>query len=60
MSTQIERASLPVACPTCGAVGTQVCVRGRKPSAIWQQQQPYPQMHDSRITANNSLGGHNG
>lgn len=39
-------------CPTCGAVAGQQCVRGRKPSAIWAQQTPYPEGHDGRRTLN--------
>jgi len=46
-------------CPTCGAVGTQMCRRGRKSNggagieaAVWNQGIPFPQGHDSRRTAN--------
>ena len=49
----------PRPCPTCGARGTETCVRGRKPrggmgivGAIWLPQKPFPQGHDSRRTAN--------
>lgn len=45
-------------CPTCGASGDQQCVRGRKPNggqgitgAIWLQQIPFPEGHDSRRSA---------
>ena len=46
-------------CPTCGASGTEQCVRGRKPNggfgisgAIWQQHIPFPEGHDSRRSVN--------
>lgn len=42
----------PVPCPTCGAKGMETCIRGRKPSAIWRNGEPFPQGHDSRRTIN--------
>ena len=48
-----------IPCPTCGAVGDEQCVRGRKPNggagitgAIWRKQTPYPEGHDSRRSVN--------
>lgn len=48
-----------IPCPTCGAVGIQQCVRGRKPissagifGAVWTKQIPFPEGHDSRRTVN--------
>jgi hypothetical protein len=41
-----------IPCPTCGAVGTQMCRRGRLPSVIWQKNIPFPQGHDSRRSIN--------
>jgi hypothetical protein len=49
-------ASIP--CPTCGASGDELCVRGRKPNggggifgAVWRKQIPFPEGHDSRRSA---------
>lgn len=41
-----------IPCPTCKAVGEEMCQRGRWPSAIWQMNVPFPQGHDSRRTVN--------
>lgn len=35
-------------CPTCNAQPGQECVRGRWPSAVWDQQIPYSVGHSSR------------
>jgi len=50
---------MKIPCPTCGAVNDEVCVRGRKPNggfgifgAIWNEQTPFPEGHDSRRTIN--------
>lgn len=42
----------PVPCPTCHKVNSEPCVRGRWPSAIWQQSTLFPEGHDSRRTVN--------
>jgi hypothetical protein len=47
-----QEAKKTVPCPTCGATGQEKCVRGRKPSPIWQQGIPLGFTHDSRISAN--------
>lgn len=48
-----------VPCPTCRRRGDEPCVRGRAPNggmgieaAVWRQQTPFPEGHDSRRTAN--------
>lgn len=47
-----EYAAAEKPCPTCGAVGDQECVRGRKPSEVWMQKIALGFPHDSRISAN--------
>ncbi len=48
-----------VPCPTCGAVGDEPCIRGRKPiqragieGAVWIRGEVLGRDHDSRVTAN--------
>ena len=58
---------MSIPCPTCGASGTDPCIRGRAPRPtatigslahfgdagwVWRQQIPFPQGHDSRRTVN--------